>query len=655
MTRPTTRRLGAALGALLLACALAPAQPPRREPTPNDTLVSPEVQADRKVTFRIYAPKASAVTVGGDWAGTSGPAKLEKDDKGVWSVTVGPLDADFYSYSFNVDGVRTLDPKNPTIKQGISSLDNMFFVAGKEADFMDNKKVPHGDVRQVWYQSSALDAQRRMHVYTPPGYDGGKDSYPVLYLLHGGGDEDSGWSTIGRTGFILDNLLAAKKAVPMLVVMPNGSLPRPANLPPFRPGEKPSPEVMAAFAAAQERFTNELLKDIIPTVEKRFRVRQSAANRAIAGLSMGGGQTLRAVTTHPDQFAYVGVWSAGIGQNAEDFEKRNATFLDGAEKVNKQVKLFSISVGDKDFALAGSKNLSQLLTKHGIKNELHVSGGGHTWINWRHYLNDFAPLLFTSAVAEQPKAPEGFDKKRDAIERGKVETVEYDSKTVGVKRKMIVYTPPGYSKENKYPVLYLLHGIGGDETEWLKGGSADVVLDNLHADKKVVPMIVVMPNGRAQKNDRAEGNVFASAPAFAVFEKDLLADVIPAIEARYSVQTDREHRALAGLSMGGGQSLNFGLKHLDTFAWVGGFSSAPNTRPASDLIADPAEASKKLRLLWVSCGDKDGLMNVSERFHKALEEKQVPHVWHVDSGGHTFPVWKNDLYLFSQRLFREAK
>jgi enterochelin esterase family protein len=397
MTRHVTRRPGVVLGVLLVAAAVAPradAQFPRREPTPNDTLLSHEIATDHKVTFRVYAPKASEVTVGGDWA-TSGPAKMEKDDKGVWSVTVGPLAPDFYSYSFAIDGVRTVDPKNPTIKQGISSLDSMFFVPGKEAAFMDNQKVPHGDVRQVWYQSSTLDTQRRMHVYTPPGYDGGKDRYPVLYLLHGGGDEDSGWSTIGRAGFILDNLLAQKKAKPMLVVMPNGSLPRPANLPPRKPGEKPSAEFLAAMAAAQDRFTNELLKDVVPYVEKNYRVLADAQHRAITGLSMGGGQTLRVVTTHPDQFAYVGVWSAGIGRNAADFAKNNATFLDSADKLNKQVKLFSISVGDKDFTFAGSKSLSEVLTKHGIKNELHVSGGGHTWINWRHYLNDFAPQLFT--------------------------------------------------------------------------------------------------------------------------------------------------------------------------------------------------------------------------------------------------------------------
>ncbi len=173
--------------------------------------------------------------------------------------------------------------------------------------------------------------------------------------------------------------------------------------------------------------------------------------------------------------------------------------------------------------------------------------------------------------------------------------IEYDSKTVGTTRKMQVYTPPGYSKDKKYPVLYLLHGIGGDETEWQRFAHPDILLDNLIADGKAVPMIIVMPNGRAQKNDRAEGNVFAAAPAFAAFEQDLLKDVIPAIESRYSVQADREHRALAGLSMGGGQSLNFGLAHLDTFAWVGGFSSAPNTKPPAQLVPDPAAATQQLK------------------------------------------------------------
>ncbi len=371
-----------ALAGLLAGVTVPPAaaQAPRREPTANDRLVSPEVQTDKKVTFRIYAPKASEVTVRGDWM--AGPAvKLEKDDKGVWSATVGPLTPDYYSYSFTVDGVRTLDPKNATIKPGLSSLDSMFFLPGPEADFEDNKPVPHGDVRKVWYQSTTLGEQRRMHVYTPPGYEGGTDKYPVFYLLHGGGDEDSGWSTVGRAGFILDNLIAAKKAKPMLVVMPNGSLPRPAN-----PADR---------TAAQDRFTNELLKDVVPYVEKHYRVRPGPEHRALAGLSMGGGQTTRVLTTHPDQFAYVGIWSAGLfGGDPAAYEKQHEAFFKDAEKVNRSVKLLEIRVGDKDFALAGSKALDELLGKHGIRHELRVSGGGHTWINWRHYLNELAPKLF---------------------------------------------------------------------------------------------------------------------------------------------------------------------------------------------------------------------------------------------------------------------
>src|SRR5262245_44229084 len=208
--------------------------------------------------------------------------------------------------------------------------------------------------------------------------------------------------------------------------------------------------------------------------------------------------------------------------------------------------------------------------------------------------------------------PKGFDAKRDDIDRGKLETVEYDSKTVGVKRKAQVYTPPGYSKDRKYPVLYLLHGIGGDEKEWTRGGVANVIMDNLYADKKTVAMIVVLPNGRASKDLTARDPIPKQSPAFAAFEKDLLKDLIPFIEKSYSVKADRESRALAGLSMGGGQALNFGLNNLDTFAWVGGFSSAPNTRPPADLIKDHAEAAKKLRLLYVACGDKDGLLRISQ-------------------------------------------
>ncbi|MDV6030195.1 MAG: hypothetical protein F9B45_08815 [Phycisphaera sp. RhM] len=249
--------------------------------------------------------------------------------------------------------------------------------------------------------------------------------------------------------------------------------------------------------------------------------------------------------------------------------------------------------------------------------------------------------------------PAGIVEKRDDIPHGKLEMIEYESKTVGTTRKMNVYTPPGYSGEKKYPVLYLLHGIGGDETEWQRFATPDVLLDNLIADGKAVPMIVVMPNGRAQKNDRAEGNVMASAPAFAVFENDLLDDVIPAIESRYSVKADRLHRALAGLSMGGGQSLNFGLTHLDTFAWVGGFSSAPNTNAPDELIPDAEKAEEQLELLYLSCGNKDGLIRISQRLQRYLKQNEIPHIWNVDAYGHDPTHWRNNLYHFVQMLFQD--
>ena len=265
-------------------------------------------------------------------------------------------------------------------------------------------------------------------------------------------------------------------------------------------------------------------------------------------------------------------------------------------------------------------------------------------------------FLNMGSVAQgiEKTAPIGFDSVRAGIPNGKIDTITYESKTVGTKRRALIYTPPGFSRKNKYPVLYLLHGIGGDEKEWLKGGKPQVILDNLLADGKIAPMIVVMPNGRAMKDDRAAGNIFDSlkVQAFANFEKDLLNDLIPFIEKNYPVLTDREHRAIAGLSMGGGQSLNFGLGNLDKFAWVGGFSSAPNTKRPEELVPDPEAAKNKLKLLWISCGDNDGLISFSKRTHDYLFEKGVPHIYYIEPGVHDFKVWKNGLYMFSQFLFK---
>ncbi len=266
-----------------------------------------------------------------------------------------------------------------------------------------------------------------------------------------------------------------------------------------------------------------------------------------------------------------------------------------------------------------------------------------------------APIeLGPDDVAAYDAPPDGFKAVREDVPQGKLEMVEYESKTVGTTRKMQVYTPPGYTPDKQYPVLYLLHGIGGDETEWQRLAMPNVILDNLIADGKAVPMIVVMPNGRAQKNDRAEGDVFQSAPAFATFERDLLDDVIPAIEAKYSVDSDRRSRAIAGLSMGGGQSLNFGLSNLDTFAWVGAFSAAPNTKPAEELIPDVEDVKGKLELLWISCGNKDGLIRISQNVHRYLKQHDIEHVWHVDGHGHDGTHWSHSLYWFAQSVFQEA-
>ncbi len=251
------------------------------------------------------------------------------------------------------------------------------------------------------------------------------------------------------------------------------------------------------------------------------------------------------------------------------------------------------------------------------------------------------------------EAPSGYDAERPGIDRGTLETVEYKSESVGTVRKATVYLPPKFDANKKYPVLYLLHGIGGDEREWLQG-VPNIIMDNLYADGKAAEMIIVMPNGRAQVNDRAEGNVYATAPAFAAFEQDLLGSLIPFIEGKYNVYTDKMHRAIAGLSMGGGQSLNFGLGHMDVFAYVGGFSSAPNTNTPEVLIPDVAKTKAENKLLWMVCGSKDGLMYNSSRLKAFCDEHGIPcTLINFPDGEHNFVVWKYGLYNFAQLIFKQ--
>jgi enterochelin esterase-like enzyme len=268
---------------------------------------------------------------------------------------------------------------------------------------------------------------------------------------------------------------------------------------------------------------------------------------------------------------------------------------------------------------------------------------------------DRAVVLAADDVRAFPDAPAGFNTPRAGGISGRIEVFEYNSTVTGARRKAVVYLPPHYASDRKYPVLYLLHGIGGNEWEWSGYIHADAIIDNLIADGKATPMLVVMPNGRALADDRAPApdRTFSpqNAEGFAKFERDLLECLIPAIQARYSASTNREQRALAGLSMGGGQSLNFGLKHLDTFAGVGGFSSAPNTKQPAELVPNPSAARQQLKLLYLSCGNQDGLIGVSQGVHRYLKQQNVPHIWNVDNHGHSGETWGSNLYQFAQRLF----
>lgn len=675
------------LSVLLPALLVAPAQaqdarPPEGTPasTNNRGAEYPRILDDLRVRFRIKAPDAQKVEFAffdeKRYPGT-------KDADGNWTATTPePVVPGFHYYRVFIDGVQVNDPSSRTFF-GTGRDTSGIEIPEKGVDYYLPRDVPHGEVRERWYFSKTTQDWRRIFVYTPPGYDADPARrYPVLYLQHGGGEDETGWPIQGKMSFILDNLIAANKAKPMLVVMEQGYARRPGDEAPA-PGPRPAgggqapprPDLGRMFSA----FEDVVVNDLIPMIDTTYRTIADRDHRAMAGLSMGGMQTFQIGLKHLDLFSALGGFSGGGGGFGGPFDARTAHggVMADADAFNKKMKLVWLGIGttEPQRMYESVKGFHEALEKAGIKHVYYESPGtSHEWLTWRRCLNEFAPLLFAEGPAPAAARPPGpmrqppivlnaddvpafpepasdIDAERD-VPHGKLEMISYDSKSVGTTRKMQVYTPPGYSAEKKYPVLYLLHGIGGDETEWQRFAHPNLLLDNLIAEGKAAPMIVVMPNGRAQKNDRPEGNVFAAAPAFAAFERDLLDDVIPTIESRYSVQADREHRALAGLSMGGGQTLNFGLGNLDTFAWIGAFSSAPNTKPAAELVPDPDKAKAQLKLLWVACGKKDNLLGISQKVHAYLKDKGVPHVWHVDDHAHDPTEWRNNLYLFAQRIFR---
>jgi enterochelin esterase family protein len=383
---------------MLIVLALATTSPaqeaaerPRFRGPRGPQVVSPEVSTDRHITFRILAPNAKAVRLsGGDIPGNYRGAEMKKGDNGVWEATLGPIDPGAYRYNFNVDGVSVIDPRNPTISESNNNVWSLVYVPG--SDFMDTKDVPRGSISEVTYYSKALKRFRRMHVYTPPGYELGSDKYPVFYLLHGASDSDDSWTSIGRAGFILDNLIAAKKAKPMIVVMPAGHTSRSRF---GRRGSDPSrPRV--------DEFVQDFLNDIMPYTENHYRVYTDKRNRAIAGLSMGGGQTLNIFISNQEKFGYVGVFSSGIfgipgggrgGANGPTWEEQHKELLDNAE-LKKGLKLLWFATGRDDFLIKTSQATVVMLNKHRYDVFYKETPGGHTWINWRNYLNEFAPQLF---------------------------------------------------------------------------------------------------------------------------------------------------------------------------------------------------------------------------------------------------------------------
>ena len=421
----------------LLVAALAPdatAQPPAAAPGPgvpqaqagrggarSPAVNSPEVLADRRVVFRIYAPNADAVSLNaGDipasslaFAGAApaapaaeGPpagAAFTKADNGVWESTVGPVPPGAFRYVFLVDGVRTLDPVNTKTSESNTANWSLFVVPGIALE--EVKDVPHGAVAEVSYSSAVLKTTRRMHVYTPPGYESGNQKYPVFYLLHGAGDTDDAWTSVGRAGFILDNLIAARQAVPMIVVMPAGHQPA---MPAAGPGAgtagaPPAPPAPPAI----DPFTLEFVTDVMPYVERHYRTLTDRPNRAIAGLSMGGRQTLDVAFRHLARFAYIGVFSSGAtlggGRGAAagatpappppDWESVHLADLDNTA-LKKGTRLVWLATGVDDGLMPRTRTTVEILKKHGFQPEFKESPGAHTWLVWRDYLREFAPRLF---------------------------------------------------------------------------------------------------------------------------------------------------------------------------------------------------------------------------------------------------------------------
>ena len=358
----------------------------------NVRVVSPDIKSDNSVTFSLYAPEATNVTLNGSWMAQGTTGTFEKNSEGVWSITVGPLEPSMYHYNLIVDGVRAIDPGNPKAQRDGVNYASTLIIPGTGSEIFEVNNVPHGALSKVWYNSPSLGLYRRMYIYTPPGYEENNEKYPVLYLLHGGGGDEDTWSSLGRANYILDNLIAQGKAKPMIVVMTNGNSDQTAAI----TDRKLAPTAGAMNTMASNVFPNSLINDVMPYIEKNYRTINNKENRAIAGLSMGGLQTQIISANNPGLFDYMGVFSMGIqmelGEVTTNLIKSYDENLDKVKRNN--YKLFYIAVGVEDFVYEGVKLLREKLDEHDFKYIYNETSGGHTWANWRNYLSDFAPRLF---------------------------------------------------------------------------------------------------------------------------------------------------------------------------------------------------------------------------------------------------------------------
>jgi enterochelin esterase-like enzyme len=419
-----------AAAAAAIGSAQAPATPPAGQAQPPGQgrggggrgvqVVSPDVHSDKTVTLRFRAPNAKTVELIGEIEGKPAYPMTRDEATGVWSVTVGPLPHDVYNYQFRVDavngqgGVIAMDPQNPWIKIGFGGFPSasQFEIPGDGLEFDDSKDVPHGAVRLETYESKTIGAPRTLWIYTPPGYDKSTSKYPVFYLLHGSGNIDSSWALTGRENYILDNLIAEGKAKPMIIVNPLGYARAGVGTVPDREQDRPTggrgtpPAPGSPAAQPGGLFGQDLLTDVIPFVEKNFRTLTGPDNRALGGLSMGGGQTVQVGFTHPDTFHYLVIMSAGSQANPE------STYADFFNGGYKKLKLLWMGIG-KDDNLVGpsARTLDEALTKANITHTFQVGEGRHEWMVWRHHLHDVAPLLFQSAAAKSTTPPAAAKKK----------------------------------------------------------------------------------------------------------------------------------------------------------------------------------------------------------------------------------------------------